>query len=262
MAGRPARTPISPFPPLDLRFPPTALPRMPLTLRQLNVRGCFMHGNVKAFGAVGDGKSDDTIALRRATNSRATKTLYFPGEAPAALPCPAPPRPALPRATAYVPLERVLQPLAGGQEPAGRRSMHRHSFLPQHGEEGWPASRGEGALLVSKRRGRRALLPCSSPSNKLTTSQAAAPLALACALQWAFTASPTASPSPRPSSWVRGSLTPQLHAPHEFPPTCQGPALLLTCNVLPHTLCLPAYRPACLSACLFKLGLLGGPYLA
>lgn len=73
-----ASTPISPYPPLDLAFPPTAVPWAPTTLRMITGGGCFFEGNAKMKGAKGDGLTDDSLALRDAAAASAAPMLYLP----------------------------------------------------------------------------------------------------------------------------------------------------------------------------------------
>ncbi|KAL4442052.1 hypothetical protein ABPG77_011313 [Micractinium sp. CCAP 211/92] len=73
-----ASTPISPYPPLDLAFPPTAVPWAPTTLRMVTGGGCFFSGNARMKGAKGDGLTDDSMALRDAAAGSAAPMLYLP----------------------------------------------------------------------------------------------------------------------------------------------------------------------------------------
>lgn len=73
-----ASNPISPYPPLDLAFPPTAVPWAPTNLRMVTGGGCFFSGNARMKGAKGDGLTDDCMALRDAAAGSAAPMLYLP----------------------------------------------------------------------------------------------------------------------------------------------------------------------------------------
>ncbi|KAL4451453.1 hypothetical protein ABPG75_007115 [Micractinium tetrahymenae] len=73
------RTRISPVLPLDLQFPPTALPEPPVPLVDITGSGaCLAQSSVAQQGASGDGKRDDTAALRAADARPGLPVLYFP----------------------------------------------------------------------------------------------------------------------------------------------------------------------------------------
>ncbi|KAL4427837.1 hypothetical protein ABPG75_001926 [Micractinium tetrahymenae] len=71
-------TPVSPYPPADLAFPPMATPWAPNTLRMITGGGCFFSGNTKMKGAKGDGLTDDSVALQAAASASSAPMLYLP----------------------------------------------------------------------------------------------------------------------------------------------------------------------------------------
>lgn len=70
------RTRITPVSPLDLQFPPTALPEPPPPLAAVTGGACLDASNVQRYGVQGDGKADVSSALRSA--DAALPTLWFP----------------------------------------------------------------------------------------------------------------------------------------------------------------------------------------
>lgn len=73
------RTRITPVLPLDLQFPPTALPEPPVPLVDVAGSGaCLEASSVVQQGAAGDGKRDNAAALRSADARPGPPVLYFP----------------------------------------------------------------------------------------------------------------------------------------------------------------------------------------
>ncbi|KAL4441083.1 hypothetical protein ABPG77_010514 [Micractinium sp. CCAP 211/92] len=72
------RTRITPVLPLDIQFPPTALPEPPVPLVDVTGNGtCLEQSSVLQQGALGDGKRDNAAALRSADARPGPPVLYF-----------------------------------------------------------------------------------------------------------------------------------------------------------------------------------------
>lgn len=73
------RTRITPVLPLNIQFPPTALPEPPVPLVDVTGNGtCLEQSSVLQRGALGDGKRDNAAALRSADARPGPPVLYFP----------------------------------------------------------------------------------------------------------------------------------------------------------------------------------------